>query len=700
MKPAPDSSQAGAGARPSAPAWFAAILAVLLVAGLLLPHGDLLRPSQAAWQELWLVELVTVVLVLAGLAAALAPRLARACQAAARCSWAPRLGRLALPLLALGWFLGWWFWLIALDPEWLGSGNDWHDYTLCAYGLGWGDPYLYHAHRYPLYPALGALLQLLTGLPIERALQVAGRAAAIAIVLPIYGFARPLYGRAAAAAGAALVAVFTAWLAHLDSVSSYSLLALLAVSALAGIVQGIQQRSWGWALAGLGLAGACCTDAKALFLFGLLAVALLAALVLPASMPSTPADPADPTPARSPPTRPGLLRALGARLLRLTLLLAPLVLAYGLMARAPVQVQSLEILAKPIFEERFQDYKAQSSYKGYIFGKYTDLLTPVRTLGEFAAAAKRKASNAESCGSKPLHCLQKRLPGTGPAMLALVLLGLLLPLLRPGRSWRQRVAAALQIAAVAALLASILPGLTSRSHEDRYLLHSLVVLPALFAGALDLLICLAVARGPARALARIAILGAVVLACLHWPGSPFSLRKGLAKPRVLATGCVDEHDLRSWALREMPPDAVILDTSQNMFGLLLASQRATLRPGGAYPPAGAPWPETAWRQSLPWPERISAYYMLVAPAHMNPQIACPASANQVEKSLLAAQAWCGSEEWEQVYLSQGRSLAVYRYLGPGAPPDWRLPQGRVSAELAPTGRGDRRYPDGIPPAEQ
>ena len=243
-----------------------------------------------------------------------------------------------------------------------------------------------------------------------------------------------------------------------------------------------------------------------------------------------------------------------------------------------------------------------------------------------------------------------------------------------------------------------MPGLTSRAHEDRYLLHSLVVLPALFAGALDFLVCLTVDRGPVRRLARAATLSAAVLACLHWPGSPFTLRKSFATPGVLATGCVDEHQLRSWALRELPPDAVILDTSQNMFGLLLASQRATLRPSGAYPPAGAPWPESSWRQSLPWPERVSAYFMLVAPAHMNPQITCPASADHVEKSRLAAQAWCGSTDWQEVYLSQGRSLMVYRYLGSGTPPDWRPPQGTVPDELAPTGRGDRRHPGGIPPA--
>ena len=52
----------------------------------------------------------------------------------------------------LVWILGWTAYHISGDPEWVSSGIDWHDSHLDAYSLLYGDPPLYCAWRYPLYP--------------------------------------------------------------------------------------------------------------------------------------------------------------------------------------------------------------------------------------------------------------------------------------------------------------------------------------------------------------------------------------------------------------------------------------------------------------------------------------------------------------------------------------------------------------------
>ena len=130
------------------------------------------------------------------------------------------------------------------DPEWVSSGIDWHDSHLDAYSLLYGDPPLYCAWRYPLYPYMAATVSYWTGWDLGITTQLVSRIAAIATAVPLYIVGRTLFGRSAAIAGILLLTSLATFRMHTDAVTPYPLVMFLAATGAACITLMGKGRWW------------------------------------------------------------------------------------------------------------------------------------------------------------------------------------------------------------------------------------------------------------------------------------------------------------------------------------------------------------------------------------------------------------------------------------------------------------------------
>ena len=180
------------------------------------------------------------------------------------------------------WTLGWGLFHGFTDPEWVASGIDWHDSHLDAYSLLYGDPPLYCAWRYPLYPMIAATFSHWTGLSLQITTQLASRLFAIGTAIPLFLIGRRLFGRSVGVAGLILLLGLATYRMHTDAVTPYPLVMFLAATGAAALIEGARGGWMPWLIVGSASAALLANDGKSLLIaLGFTGMAIVLALVVP-----------------------------------------------------------------------------------------------------------------------------------------------------------------------------------------------------------------------------------------------------------------------------------------------------------------------------------------------------------------------------------------------------------------------------------
>ncbi len=562
--------------------------------------------------------------------------------------------RVAVGACALVWGVGGLVALYVSDPDWVAAGIDWHDAYLAAYGLAWKEPTFYAASRYPLYPAAGAWVHSITGLPIDVALQVVTRAVMITLPIPLWIVGRRLFGRGAAFVGSAGLLLVPTFHHHLDAATCYPLYISATAWCVAGLALAVEGRLVGFGLYGVALGVALATEVKALFLgLATLPVAALFVLVVPVSSGSRA-------------LRWVVVRGTLVRLARTALMLAPLVGSYRWMESLSVIPQSLESLAVKTLRPD-GDRGDRGMTGGYVWGGWSGWDQVPRTVTTLLdGAATRSTTEAERARrvGNTLALVRADYPGSTPRLLWLAGAALLLAPLATRRSdgWRPRLERAGIALALVAVASTVLPAL-AMDYQDRYVAHAVIFTPLLVAGAGDLLLRgLFVGSDGARAVTRVSVLAAGMAIAIGWSGFPLSSERVRLRAGAVGRGGLAEQGVREWAATTLKPGDALLDTSWLMDSLLVAGAHTVLREEPAYPPPGAPCQGDGFRVTRPGLPITGTIYALVPQEDYTP----PGRLRWGSKAIAA------DSSWVPVSRIQSAMATVYRYTGPGVPPGWNL----------------------------
>ena len=559
-----------------------------------------------------------------------------------------------LGVAGLTWLIGWIAFHMSGDPEWVSSGIDWHDSHLDAYSLLYGDPPLYCAWRYPLYPYMAATVSYWTGWDLGITTQLVSRIAAIATAVPLYIVGRTLFGRSAAIAGILLLTSLATFRMHTDAVTPYPLVMFLAATGAACITLMGKGRWWVWLAAGITTGALLANDGKSLLIsLGFAGLALPLALIVTGR--------------------------LHMRVLRILVFLAPIGLSYQWMGNLPVKAFTLEEMAVAYLVPggRGAAQAPRNLQTGYMWGHFEDAATIPRTLLTFYEAGRNPElaeQNARQLGTS-LQRLRLDYPGFSirvPIALGLVLL---LPLARR----RDRFSAALAIAGAGVVLASCWPSIKS-DYQERYVVHGAAFLPLLWMGGVGMAAKLIIGdETPTRQwIRRLSVLG-IALGMMLWPTNPVGLVQLEQRLDPVAMGGGQEHEVAEWGREHMQSGDLLLDTSWMMQALLLSGTHTVARAPNAYPPGGAAWPAGAWRFTRPWPEERTSsgrYYALVNYLAMAPNT-FDATHAPIEDLITGPDTDMGKavannpDAWEEVFRTSDTIVRIYRYRGSGAPPRWQ-----------------------------
>ncbi len=605
------------------------------------------------WEHAAVAASVTLLLLCAALARALETR-----EEQILALIPPRVRRLSpaqwLGLAGIVWLLGWSAYHVHTDPEWVSSGIDWHDSHLDAYSLLYGDPPLYCAWRYPLYPYLSATVSYWTGWDLGIGTQVISRLAAVGTAVPLFIVGRALFGRTATIGGLLLLTSLATYRMHTDAVTPYPLVMFLAATGAACITAMGRGRWWVWLIAGVTTGALLANDGKSLLIsLGFAGLALPLALIVKG-------------------------RAY-QRLLRLALFAAPVGLSYQWMASLPVKAFTLEEMAVAYLVPggRGAAQAPRNLQTGYMWGHFEDAATIPRTLLTFYEAGKNPELAEQN--ARQLRTSLQRLGLDYPGFSRRVPIALGLVLLVPLVRRRDRLHTALAIAGAGVVLVSCWPSIKS-DYQERYVVHGAVFLPLLWMGGVGMLARLIVGDQTLtrRWVRRASVLG-IAVGTMLWPTNPVGLVQLEKRLDPVAMGGKQEHEVAQWGRENLQSGDLLLDTSWMMQALLLSGSHTIGRAPNAYPPGGAPWPAGAWRFTRPWPEERSPsgrYFALVNYLAMAPNT-FDAKHAPIEELITGPDTDMGKAvaadeaQWEEVFRTSDTIVRIYRYRGDGPPPRWQ-----------------------------
>ncbi len=571
----------------------------------------------------------------------------------------PTLSAWGLPAVLLAaWSVLWAVLYAMTNPDWVASGVDWHDSYLCAYAFLFDDPPFYSFWRYPLYPVMAATLTSLTGIDLSISLQVISRVAMAAVAIPLFVVGRALYGRCTATLGIVLLLSLATFHHNAGTVTAYPLFTLAGATAVAGAVVAVRGGFLSLALSATATAMLFVLEPKGLAPgLTMLAVDIAMAVLAPGR-----------------PRR---------RLARMVMVPVPVVAAYLWMHALPVRPVSLEEQASSVLVEPVKDGVArQWEGPSYVFGKFDDWLTIPRTIYTIRTATSRPEFQQERRRRRmnSLNRLTSDYAGVSWRVPLLCVLGLALPLLRRDVSWRERLATAARLGCVAAYVGSAIP-LAEMDYQERYVLHAVVFLPLLAAGAAGEIPRWLLGTRPIDRWIRCGILAALVAFVMTWPGSAFRIGHPTNQfdPR---RGGRQERDILEWARRTLEPGDVVFDTTWMMTGTLLAGKYPVARARDSYPPGGAPYRSSHWRVTRPWPGKADGgRYALVglipdqhlqlqgggARGRLPPDQVPRTPENELGARLMA------SPRWVRVFESEDGFAVVLEDTGTTPPPWWDIP---------------------------
>jgi len=570
------------------------------------------------------------------------------------------------------WMLGWAVFHIQGDPQWVPSGIDWHDSYLDAYALAHQDYPMYCQWRYPLYPAMGAVLSSTTGMDLSHALQLLSRLFAVLTAVPLYIIGKALYGRTAAVAGILGLLTLATYRMHTDAVTPYPLVMFLSVCAAAALVRSARGGLWGYLVIGLCTSGLLANDGKSLLIsLGLLGLALPMALVMPWG--------------KEPPRAfRGKMGGAGLRLARVVLIMLPIVGSYQWMGNLPVKAFTLEEMAVAYLLPGGRDahQAEQDQQRGYMWGHFEDAWTVPRTLQTFYEAGKNPALAEQNAHQLRTSIQRITIDYPNFSYRVPIVLGLclLLPMVRRRQSWTERLCTGLQVGAVGVVLLSCWPSIKS-DYQERYVVHGTVLLPLLLMGGIDGLARLLVQRDrPVMRAARTAGVLAATAFLLLWRGNPISMGHLEDRLDPVAMGGLQEFEVGQWGQEGLQDGDILLDTSWHMQGLLLAGDSIVARTENAYPPGGAPWPQGAWRFTRPWPDDRAPterrYFALVNYLAMAPDTIhthkVPIETLIKDPDSPMGKRIAASDRWSEVFRTSDTIVRIYEFQGPRQPRGWKL----------------------------
>lgn len=171
-------------------------------------------------------------------------------------------------VIGLGLAIGGWyylrFWLNALNPTWVPHGHDNHDYYKCMVALQYGEPGLWNAFRYPLYPALSVLLAWIADMPLHRAGMEVSLASSALVPVGVFVLGRAISIQPVALIGALVTLRLSVDPMVLGTPTAYPLATALYAASIGALVFSIRDGGWiRHLLAGLTLAAYMATTAKA-----------------------------------------------------------------------------------------------------------------------------------------------------------------------------------------------------------------------------------------------------------------------------------------------------------------------------------------------------------------------------------------------------------------------------------------------------
>ena len=128
----------------------------------------------------------------------------------------------------------------AYNPDWIPYGQDNHDYLACIVALRFDHPELWSPARYPLYPALVAIADVVTGRPLWRVAMEVSLATSALVPVSVYLFGRVYAARPIALAGALLTLHLPSHLFMLGSPTDYPLAAALYAASFGTLVLAVR----------------------------------------------------------------------------------------------------------------------------------------------------------------------------------------------------------------------------------------------------------------------------------------------------------------------------------------------------------------------------------------------------------------------------------------------------------------------------
>lgn len=579
-----------------------------------------------------------------------------------------------LGLAAGTWVLGWAVFHGTTDPNWVASGIDWHDSHLDAYSLLNGDPPLYCAWRYPLYPMLAATVSHWSGWDLQITTQLVSRLLAVATAVPLYMIGRRLFGRGPGIAGVLLLLGLATYRMHTDAVTPYPLVMFLAVAGAATLIEATRGGWLPWLLTGTITACLLANDGKSLLIaLGFTGMACVLALIVPWRW----------RPGEASGTAPKIFRGLpgGAalRTARLVLLVAPIALSYQWMGNLPVKAFTLEEMAVAYLLPggRGANQAPRNLQQGYMWGHFDDAWTIPRTLHTFWEAGQNPEMAKQNARQLRTSLQRLRLDYPGFTTRIPVVLGLclLLPLVRR----RGRLQTLFQVGAVGVVLLSCWPSIKS-DYQERYVVHGAVLLPLLWMGGVGMLAHMIVgSRTRIRRTVRGGSVLVTAIGLLIWPANPVGFAQLGDRLDPVAMGGLQEHEVAEWGREQLQQGDLLLDTSWMMQALLLSGQHTIARGTNAYPPGGAAWPAGSWRFTRPWPEERESsgrYFALVNYLAMAPNT-FDASHVPIEELITEPDTDMGKQiaadqtRWTEVFRTSDTIVRVYQWNSPGAPPRWQ-----------------------------